>query len=152
MSTSGWQAANECGWKRGDKGAVVSQRDQSRTGRMHANGEYSETSERSRAAGAHEALPHTPPGGLPPETPAPFPSGSMFQNGSHRSRVHKSRHRAPLTDGFRSEETTEMRERGPSARSSGIARRGEDGALCAHEALPHAPPGGLPPETPGFSA
>ena len=27
------------------------------------------------ALGAHEALPHTPPGGKPPETPAPFPSG-----------------------------------------------------------------------------
>jgi hypothetical protein len=24
--------------------------------------------------GAHEALPHTPPGGKPPETLAPFPS------------------------------------------------------------------------------
>src|SRR5229473_5296572 len=26
---------------------------------------------------------------------------------------------------------------------------GRDSALCAHEALPHTPPGGKPPETPG---
>jgi hypothetical protein len=48
--------------------------------------------------GAHEALPHTPPGGKPPETPAPFPSGSMFQNGGSLSRVRKPRKNgAPLT-------------------------------------------------------
>jgi len=48
--------------------------------------------------GAHEALPHTPPGGNPPETPAPFPSGSMFQNGGSLSRVRKPRKNgAPLT-------------------------------------------------------
>src|SRR5712672_829353 len=29
---------------------------------------------------AHEALPHTRPGGKPPETPAPFPSELIFQN------------------------------------------------------------------------
>ena len=31
--------------------------------------------EERRADRAHQALPHTPPGGEPPETPAPFPSG-----------------------------------------------------------------------------
>ena len=44
-------------------------------------------------------------GDEPPETPAPFPSGSMFQNGRNLSRVRKPRkNRAPLTDSFRSEE------------------------------------------------
>src|ERR1700676_3594529 len=62
---------------------------------------------------AHEALPHTPPGGKPPETPAPFPSESSIQNGENLSRVRKPRnHSAPLTDSLRSEKTTEMRERG----------------------------------------
>ena len=47
MSTSGRQAATECGWKRGDQGAVVSLQDQSITGRerIHAHGEHIETSE-----------------------------------------------------------------------------------------------------------
>ena len=66
--------------------------------------------------GAHEALPHPPPGGKPPETPAPFPSGSMFQNGGSLSRVRKPRKNgAPLTASLRSEGQTEMRERGPQA-------------------------------------
>ena len=69
------------------------------------------------ALGAHEALPHTPPGGQPPETPAPFPSGSRFQNGGNLSRVRKPRNNgAPLTNPLRSEDATEMRERGPSAK------------------------------------
>ena len=54
--------------------------------------------------------------GKPPETPAPFPSESSIQNGGNLSRVRKPRnHSAPLTDFHRSEETTEMRERGPTA-------------------------------------
>src|ERR1039457_346351 len=57
---------------------------------------------------AHEALPHTPPGGKPPETPAPFPSGFRFQNGGNLSRVRKPRnYGAPLTDSLRSEDATE---------------------------------------------
>ena len=72
---------------------------------------------------AHEALPHTPPGGKPPETPAPFPSESSFQNGGNLSRVRKPRNNsAPLTDSHRSDEATEMRERGPSARRARYAR------------------------------
>jgi hypothetical protein len=52
-----------------------------------------------RAGGAHEALPQTPPGGKPPETPTPFPSGTRFQNGGNPSRVRKPRNTgAPLTD------------------------------------------------------
>ena len=44
-------------------------------------------------------------GDKPPETPAPFPSESMFQNGRKLSRVRKPRkNRAPLTASFRSEE------------------------------------------------
>jgi hypothetical protein len=64
-------------------------------------------------------------GASPLRPPAPFPSESMFQNGSNRSRVRKPRNNgAPLTDSFRSEETTEMRERGPSARRA-VSRVGE---------------------------
>src|ERR1039457_6402243 len=80
-------------------------------------------------------------------------SASMFQNGGNLSRVRKPRKTgAPLTDCFRSEETTEMRERGPLARRAVSRVRPADGALRAHEALPHTPPGGKPPETPVFSA
>jgi len=53
-------------------------------------------------------------GASPLRPPAPFPSGSRFQNGRNLSRVRKPRKkRAPLTDSFRSEDSTEMRERGP---------------------------------------
>uniref|UniRef100_Q01QW5 Uncharacterized protein n=1 Tax=Solibacter usitatus (strain Ellin6076) TaxID=234267 RepID=Q01QW5_SOLUE len=46
---------------------------------------------------AHEAPPQTPPGGEPPETPAPFPSGTRFQNGGNPSRVRKpAQHRRAL--------------------------------------------------------
>jgi hypothetical protein len=53
-------------------------------------------------------------GASPLRPPAPFPSGSRFWNGRNLSRVRKPRrNRAPLTDSFRSEESTGMRERGP---------------------------------------
>jgi hypothetical protein len=78
-----------------------------------------------RAGSAHEALPHTPPGGKPPETPAPFPSGFRFQNGGNLSRVRKPRnHSAPLTASLRSEDIAEMRERGL------LARAGEHGVYA----------------------
>jgi hypothetical protein len=106
-----------------------------------------------RGKRAHEALPHTSPGGRPPETPAPFPSASMLQNGVNPSRVRKPRKNgAPLTDCLRSEEFTEMRERGPSAKravpSVGVQPRTKVGSGAprgVHEALPHTPPGGQAP-------
>jgi hypothetical protein len=56
-------------------------------------------------------------GASPLRPPAPFPSGSMLQNGGNLSRVRKPRKNgAPLTDSLRSEDSPEMRERGPSAR------------------------------------
>ena len=104
-----------------------------------------------RALRAHEALPHTPSGGRPPETPAPFPSGLRFQNGGNPSRVRKPRRSgAPLTDSLRSEDNAEMRERGLVAKQRAAWKGGNGGnrALRAHEALPHTPSGGKPPETP----
>jgi len=69
--------------------------------------------------GARGAAPEPRQGDKPPETPAPFPSESMFQNGGNLSRVRKPRtNRAPLTDSLRSEDFTGMRERGPLARGS----------------------------------
>jgi len=92
-------------------------------------------------------------GASPLRPPAPFPSGPRFQNGGNLSRVREPRNNgAPLTNPLRSEDATEMRERGPSAkRAVGRVSPG-GGALRAHEALPHTPPGGKPPETPEFSA
>jgi hypothetical protein len=89
-------------------------------------------------------------GASPLRPPAPFPSGTRFQNGGNPSRVRKPRKiGAPLTDSHRSEERAEMRERGPSARRESMANRQEgNGALRAHEALPHTPSGGKPPEPP----
>ena len=54
---------------------------------------------------ALEAPPQSPPGGKPPETPAPFPWALIVQNGVNLSRVRKPRRSgAPLTDRLRSEE------------------------------------------------
>jgi hypothetical protein len=62
-------------------------------------------------------------GASPLRPPAPFPSASMFPNGGNLSRVRKPRRNgAPLTDCLRSEDTAEMRERGPLARRAGIPR------------------------------
>jgi hypothetical protein len=56
-------------------------------------------------------------GASPLRPPAPFPSGSRFQNGGNLSRVRKPRNNgAPLTNFLRSEDATEMRERGLLAR------------------------------------
>ena len=145
----------ECGWKHGDKGAGKStsrrtiQGEIERSRRAYAKGE----SDVRRGSGALEArmrrrLKLRQGQALRP--PAPFPSGTRFQNGGNRSRVRKPRNiGAPLTDSHRSEERAEMRERGPSARQESMANGQEGkGALRAHEALPHTPSGGKPPETP----
>ena len=95
------------------------------TGRMQSekSGEGKRAPGRDARIRAHEALPHTPPGGKPPETPAPFPSESSFQNGGNLSRVRKPRnYSAPLTDSLRSEETTEMREKGAFGKTGAHTR------------------------------
>ena len=80
---------------------------------FNSNGNEAPRASDGAPGGAHEALPQTPPGGRPPETPAPFPSGSRLRNVGNLSRVRKPRtNRAPLTDSLRSEDLTEMRERG----------------------------------------
>jgi len=53
-------------------------------------------------------------GASPLRPPAPFPLASRFQKGGNLSRVRKPRKNgAPLTDSLPSEETPEIRERGP---------------------------------------
>jgi len=78
-----------------------------------------------RAEGAHEALPHTSPGGEPPETPAPFPSQRIVRTGRDLSRVRKPRYkRAPLTDPSRSPKTFPDEGNGASAQGApGVASR-----------------------------
>ena len=63
--------------------------------------------------GRIEALPQTPPGGKPPETPPPFACQSIFQNGGDMSRVRRPRKNcAPLTAPLRSETQPNIRQRG----------------------------------------
>jgi len=71
---------------------------------------------RDGARGAHEALPHTSPGGKPPETPAPFPWCIDCTQGSKSVKVSLRRHTSPpLTHSLPCQQRpTEMRERGPS--------------------------------------
>ena len=75
------------------------------------------------------ALPRTPARGKPPETPAPFPFRSMFQNGPRRQGCAPENlfkpgkdfppprtNRAPLTAAGRSEDLPMRRERGQMQR------------------------------------
>jgi hypothetical protein len=67
-------AVKECGWKYGDSGAGVNRQQTVREAReTNGRGRLPSSGENGALEGAHEALPHTPPGGQPPETPAPFP-------------------------------------------------------------------------------
>jgi hypothetical protein len=81
---------------------------------------------------ALEALPQTPPGGKPPETPAPFPWALILQDGVNPSRVRKPRRSgAPLTDRLRPEERAGMRERGPCGQGQARAPTGGKGRRAA---------------------
>ena len=70
---------------------------------------------RQRAWGALEALPQTPPGGKPPETPGPLSLDPRFYGSEEicqgfASRAHKPG--APLTDSLAPQRITGIRERG----------------------------------------
>jgi hypothetical protein len=82
----------------GDKGRrwIV---ESGRIGKQHSTiGNGERTGERARWS-APEALPQTPPGGKPPETPGPFPSDLIVGSERDPSRVRQPRQkRAPLTD------------------------------------------------------
>ena len=125
----------ECGWKHGDIGARRSQRAEERSKeRMPEKRDGAGNGARR----ALEALPQTPPGGKPPETPAPFPWALILQNGVNPSRVRKPRRSgAPLTDRLRSEERTEMRERGPCGQ--GQARAPTGGGAARYARRPSSP-------------
>ncbi len=93
-------------------------------------------------------------GASPLRPPAPFPSGirvSERKQSVKGSQAAQNRC-APLTDHFRSEETTEMRERGRlgcggrNPTGCSLFDQCSEGARNArHEAPPHTPPGGEPP-------
>src|SRR5260370_1099677 len=63
---------------------------------------------------AHEALPHTSPGGEPPETPAPFPSEYIVPDSEESVKGSQAAPtRAPLTDS--SESGTRFSDEGKGA-------------------------------------
>ncbi len=146
-------ATIECGWKGGDTTGGQGNRAESSSdetdGYPRERGKWRVG---QRAEARMRRCLKLRQGAKPPETPAPFPSGHSFQNGRNLSRVRKPRtKRAPLTDSFRSEDSPGMRERGPLAKRAVNGVGSEGSVLRAHEALPHPPPGGKPPETPKFS-
>jgi hypothetical protein len=102
----------ECVWKQGERQADRIAGDEGRRwivmsgriGKRHStiwNGER--TGETARL-GAHEALPHTPPGDKPPETPGPLSlrSDCMDREGSVKGSLAAPKNGAPLTDPSRS--------------------------------------------------
>jgi hypothetical protein len=98
-------------------------------------------------------------GASPLRPPAPFPSALIVRKQGPLSRVrYAGKNRPPLTEGLASEHNIPvMRERGPTdrahikppvGRQRSLSRPAAARALRAHEALPHAPPGGQAPLRP----
>ena len=112
---------------------------------------------------AYEALPQTPPGGKPPETPAPFP---WDLNGTERQRFVKGSQAGedaaldkslPLRRGHYEEGKGASMDRAlrmslplVGGDRSAWPRNWRRARWRAYEALPQTPPGGRPPETPRF--
>jgi hypothetical protein len=73
--------------------------------------------------GAHEALPQTPPGGKPPETPGPLSLQFDFKSqGKLVKGTLRRQRKPPLTNFPRSGGLPEIRERGPQVTASGPLR------------------------------
>ena len=114
-----------------------------------------------RALCAHEALPHTPPGGKPPETLAPFPWSYGFYA---RERICQgfatpAQNAALDRIAHLAKKATWDEGKGASGHAAASASRwsgapgspvsGDQARSARHEALPHTSPGGKsPPETP----
>ena len=79
---------------------------------------------------AHEALPQTPPGGKPPETPGPFPSDLIVGAARDPSRVRKPRPKTRALDGSLAARN-QIHRRGKGARGR---------AACGLSRLPSAGP------------
>ena len=69
-----------------------------RIGKRHSTTWNCERTVETARLGAHEALPHTPPGDKPPETPGPFPSDLMVGTARDPSRVRKPRQKTRALD------------------------------------------------------
>ncbi len=113
-------ATSECGWKRGDTNSGAKDNRQKTDPEIANRGESGIRTirgGRTRALKrAHEALPHTPPGGTsPPETPGPLSLGLDCTEGRKSVKGSLRRqNRPPLTDFLPSEEKIlARRERGP---------------------------------------
>ena len=76
-------------------------------------------------ASAHEALPHTPPGGKPPETPAPFPWECDCRERRSSSQGFAAPAKSAALDRSIAppEEAPQIRERGPWGTGNGTPRR-----------------------------
>jgi hypothetical protein len=156
------EATTECGWKRGDTntGAKDNRAESSSEAMVENRGANGDCG----GGGAPQARMRRclilRQGASPLRPPAPFPSALIVRKEGPLSRVrYAGKNRPPLTEGLPSKDNIPvMRERGPTDRAHivppvgrvrSLSRPAAARALRAHEALPHAPPGGqAPPETP----
>ena len=153
------EATTECGWKRGDTGAKDNRTESSSEAMVENRGENGECA----GGGAPQARMRRclilRQGASPLRSPAPFPSALIVRKQGPLSRVrYAGKNRPPLTEGLASEHNIPvMRERGPTdrahikppvGRQRSLSRPAAARALRAHEALPHAPPGGQAPLRP----
>ena len=106
MGTVGPQATNECGWKRGDTTAGKTIEQQAVPAKWMRSNKRVGYGEGTARYGAHEALPHTPPGDKPPETPGPLSLGLDCTEGRKSVKgTLRRQNRPPLTDFLPSEES-----------------------------------------------
>ena len=151
-------ATAECGWKHGDNGAAGN-----RQNPIHREfgGRRAIGTKRDSALRAHEALPQTPPGGKPPETPGPLSLDSDFAERRESVKGSQAAHQSRALDRFPPFSTPSPDYQGKgafgirrllasrwSALQPRLGRPETRAPWGAHEALPHTPSGGKPPETP----
>jgi hypothetical protein len=91
-------ATTECGWKRGDTGVKDNRAEESSKEVVAHQGESRVYGR--RAGGAHEALPHTSPGGKPPETPGPLSLLFQYSEGRESVKGSQAAQKARALDRF----------------------------------------------------
>ena len=120
-------ATTECGWKRGDTtGAEDNRQDpvpeKGCRIRIREREGVAKCGEDSAPDGAHEALPHTSPGGKPPETPGPLSLGLDSTEGRESVKGSQAAHNTRALDSFPPFPTRSRHEgKGASERRSCIA-------------------------------
>jgi len=131
-------ATAECGWKHGDNGAAGN-----RQNPIHREfgGRRAIGTKWDSALRAHEALPQTPPGGKPPETPGPLSLDSDFAERRESVKGSQAAHQSRALDRFPPFSTPlpTIRERGPLGSGACLPPVGRHSSLALGGRRPARP-------------